>query len=156
LIDTAIALDPTTTPPTAITATTVAPSADLVVVKIGPNYICKKQPAIYTITLTNNGPSNAANVVLTDILPARSKFEFTQVGGPSFILLSLSASSTPTVTASIATFAPGSTSIFQLVVYFSSKCSTSITNTASVSSTTSHTNATNGSSSVTTFIQSRR
>ena len=43
--------------------------ADLEVVKSGNGTIAAGDTAIYTITVTNNGPATAENVTLTDFLP---------------------------------------------------------------------------------------
>jgi uncharacterized repeat protein (TIGR01451 family) len=52
------------------TATTVAPAADLVVSQVDdPDPVRASHPLTYTITVHNNGPSSAANVTLTDVLP---------------------------------------------------------------------------------------
>ncbi len=55
---------------TNITSFTFAPVADLNVTASGPATVTPGGTATYTITLTNNGPNAAQNVVLSDILPA--------------------------------------------------------------------------------------
>ncbi len=50
------------------------PSADIAVVKTGPATTVPGNPIVYTITVTNNGPSDAANVELTDPAPANLTF----------------------------------------------------------------------------------
>ena len=53
-------------------AVTVNPSADLSIIKtdhVTTLIAGDLQPAIYTITVQNNGPCTATNVVVTDILP---------------------------------------------------------------------------------------
>src|SRR5205823_14473863 len=55
---------------THITSFTVAPVADLSVIASGPATVAPGTPASYIITLTNNGPNDAHNVVLSDLLPA--------------------------------------------------------------------------------------
>ena len=49
--------------------TIAAPSADLQMVKVGPSSVLKGDTAGYTLTVFNNGPSDAQNVVLTDPAP---------------------------------------------------------------------------------------
>jgi uncharacterized repeat protein (TIGR01451 family) len=66
---------PTPTSPSAdwgthITSFTLAPVADLTVTASGPARVTRGGTATYTITLTNNGPDAAQNVVLSDTLPA--------------------------------------------------------------------------------------
>src|SRR5262249_34418888 len=55
---------------TNITSFTLAPVADLTVTASGPATVTPGGSATYTITVTNNGPNAAQNVVLKDILPA--------------------------------------------------------------------------------------
>ena len=50
------------------------PSADVAVVKTGPATTVPGNPIVYTITVTNNGPSDAADVTLTDPAPANLTF----------------------------------------------------------------------------------
>ena len=52
------------------TTVTTGPSADLSVGVSGPSSALHSSNATYTITVTNNGPSTATNVVMTDPLPA--------------------------------------------------------------------------------------
>jgi uncharacterized repeat protein (TIGR01451 family) len=55
---------------THITSFTLAPLAELSVTASGPGTVTPGATASYTITLTNNGPDDAQNVVLSDTLPA--------------------------------------------------------------------------------------
>src|SRR5262249_9054917 len=61
--------DPTSGNNSSTVTGTIATSADLSVTKTGPATVTAGAQATYTISLTNNGPSNAQNVVLTDSLP---------------------------------------------------------------------------------------
>jgi uncharacterized repeat protein (TIGR01451 family) len=45
-------------------------NADLSVVKTGPAYVANGGPITYSITVTNNGPATAHNVVVTDSIPS--------------------------------------------------------------------------------------
>src|SRR5207248_2945135 len=70
-------------------STLVHARADLAVTKAGPAETIAGDPAnlTYTITLTNNGPSDAQAVVLSDLLPAGEAFvSQAQTSGPSFTL----------------------------------------------------------------------
>src|SRR5262249_38134785 len=80
----------------------------------GPASLLAGTNATYTITLTNNGPSDAQNVVLTDTLPTGSVFVSLTpaAGNPDSFSLSLSAT---TATATTATVAAGHTDTFTLV-----------------------------------------
>src|SRR5207244_12664541 len=51
-----------------------AASADLTVTKTGPAFAAPGTNITYTITLTNNGPSNAQSVSLTDAVPTATTF----------------------------------------------------------------------------------
>ena len=51
--------------------TTVTPQADLAITKIGPGIINAANNITYTITVTNQGPSAATSMVVTDALPVR-------------------------------------------------------------------------------------
>ena len=59
-----------------------ANSADMAVTNSGPSSVTAGTTATYTITITNNGPSSAQGVVLTDLLPSGSTFvSMTQTAG---------------------------------------------------------------------------
>ena len=72
------AADPTGVSSTASTA--VVTSADLELVKRGPATAQPGATVVYTLTLRNLGPSTAANVVLTDTLPAGLTFAAASAG----------------------------------------------------------------------------
>lgn len=87
----------------------------------------------YTITLTNDGPDAAANVAVTDVLPAGLLFEsITTPAG--FICTTPAAGTNGTITCNAATLAVG-THTFTLVARAGAG-SGSVTNTASVSAAT--------------------
>ncbi|MBI1765808.1 MAG: DUF11 domain-containing protein, partial [Acidobacteria bacterium] len=52
----------------------VRTSADLAITKAGPASVIAGNNITYTLTVTNNGPSNAKSVVVTDALPAGVTF----------------------------------------------------------------------------------
>src|SRR4029077_14244480 len=68
--------DPVQTNNSSTTSTLVHAHADLAVTKTGPASTVAGDPAnlTYTITVTNNGPSDAQAVTLTDNLPAGETF----------------------------------------------------------------------------------
>jgi hypothetical protein len=63
---------PTPANNTATRETTINAEADLTVLKSPSDPVASGFDLIYTIVITNNGPSNATGVVLTDSLPGRS------------------------------------------------------------------------------------
>ena len=125
-------------------STTVAASADLAITKGGPGtQIGAGFDLTYTITAVNHGPTDAFNMTLTDTLPPGTTFgSLQQTSGPSF-----NCTTGATVTCSIATFTNGSSAAFQLTVHNGAAAGTTVTNTATISSTTSDPNPTNNSSS---------
>ncbi|HVR37483.1 MAG TPA: hypothetical protein VMU84_00185 [Thermoanaerobaculia bacterium] len=128
------------------TATTsITPSADLVVTKNGQGTVNAGADITYTITLTNNGPSDASNVSLTDTLPAGTTFvSLMQTTGPA-----LSCSTGATITCTAANFPVGTTATFTVVAHVNSALAsgTVITNTATATSSTGDPNSGNESSS---------
>ena len=53
---------------------TLTPQADLAIAKTGPASVVAGTNVVYTITVTNAGPSNAEGVVVTDVTPAGLTF----------------------------------------------------------------------------------
>lgn len=130
--------------------TTVSASADLSVAKTAPAAAVAGSNVTYTITLQNLGPSDAASVTLTDVLPAGTAFvSESQTSGPTF-----TCTTGATVTCSIATFAAGASATFNVTVTFSGSLTngTTVTNTANVSSTTPDSNPNNNTSSAATLV----
>jgi uncharacterized repeat protein (TIGR01451 family) len=143
--------DPNGTNDSASSSLTVtgAPNADLSVAKTGPATLQQGQNAAYTITLNNAGPNPAANVQLSDFLPPNTTFvSLTQTSGPVFSTTTPAVGANGAVTASLASLASGSSATFALVAQVAPATPTSstITNTATVSSTTPDLNVTNNSS----------
>ena len=54
--------------------TGVTASADLAITKTGPATVVAGSSVAYSLTVTNNGPSDAANLTVTDTLPAGVTF----------------------------------------------------------------------------------
>src|SRR5262249_31276993 len=114
---------------------TVQPQADVAVSQTAsPSPVVTGSQLTYTLTVTNNGPQAAQGVALTDPLPS----------GTSFVSASrsdnLGTITTPkgngsTVTWNIGTLTSGQSVTLTLVVKVSAKAGTTISNTASVSST---------------------
>jgi uncharacterized repeat protein (TIGR01451 family) len=136
---------------TAVTAVTA--SADVSVVKTGPSTANAGTNITYTIVVTNNGPSNAANVSLTDAVPANTTFvSESQTTGPTFSCVNPPSGGTGTVTCTIASLAPVPTSAtFSITVHINpGAIGAAIGNTANVTTTTPDTNPGNNTSSVVT------
>jgi uncharacterized repeat protein (TIGR01451 family) len=87
--------------------TIVTPVADLMITKtVDEPLVAVGQQVTYTITTTNNGPSDATGVVVTDTLPA----------GLTFVSSDGSCTGTTTVTCTIGDLAAGATSIIHVTV----------------------------------------
>ncbi|HJQ35682.1 MAG TPA: IPTL-CTERM sorting domain-containing protein [Thermoanaerobaculia bacterium] len=115
------------------TSATVAPTADLAVTKTGPATVVSGTHMTYNVSLTNNGPSDAANVVLTDPLPPNTLVVSTnQTSGPTFNC----SSNTVAITCTRASFAAGSTATFEFVLQFNGAPGSTITNSVTATSST--------------------
>jgi uncharacterized repeat protein (TIGR01451 family) len=131
----------------AIATTTInAPlSADLVITKTTPTTLAPQgSTIIYTITVTNNGPSAASTVTMTDALPASLLFQSIAAPG-GFNCTTPGVGVTGTITCTGATLANGASAVFTLAVKVSPTATGSIVNGASVGSATSDPNPGNSS-----------
>ena len=130
--------------------TALTPEIDLAITKtdsIDP--AIAGSPLSYTITVTNDGPSTATNVALTDTLPAGVAFTS-----------ATSSQGTVTHTAgvvsgSLGTLAPGASATVTLLVGVNSATRGSISNTATVTATQTDSDPTNNSATQTTAINGR-
>ncbi len=129
--------------------TTVTTSADLSVVKTGPiGVVATGFDVVYNISVANSGPSDAASVTLTDVLPAGTTFvSMNQTSGPAF-----NCSGTTTVTCTIGTLINGASATFQLTVHDTAAVGTTLSNTATIASTTPDPNAANNSSTASVTV----
>lgn len=149
------AADPDTSNNSSSTTAAITANADLAVVKTGSTSVNAGADATYTITVTNNGPSDAASVSLTDTVPPNTTFvSFAQNSGPSFNCTTPAVGATGTVTCTLASMSASATASFTFVVHVASGAASggTVTNTANVSSTTGDTNTTNNSSSANTSV----
>jgi uncharacterized repeat protein (TIGR01451 family) len=122
--------DPNPTNNTSLPVITgVTPSANLAIGKTAPSNVSATGSLTYTISVTNNGPSSASSVVVTDALPA----------GVTFVTASGNfANNSGVVNWALGTLASGQTS--NLTVTVTAPASGTLTNVASVSSPTADTN----------------
>jgi uncharacterized repeat protein (TIGR01451 family) len=115
--------------------TTVTAQNDVSVTKSdSPDPVIVGSNLTYTITVNNGGPSNAANVTLSDILPANTTF--VSINQPTGWTVSSPGAGNPgTITATRASLPPSTPTIFTLVVKVSGSTpnNTDIANTATVS-----------------------
>jgi uncharacterized repeat protein (TIGR01451 family) len=145
--------DPNPTGNTPTANTTVNRSADIEVLKTAPSAAVAGTTMVYNITVTNNGPSDAASVTMADTLPPNTTFvSETQPTGPAFICTNPSVGGTGTVSCSIAALTAGTTATFAITVQIAAAAPIGpSSNTATVTST-SDPNSGNDSSTAVTQI----
>ncbi len=142
--------DPVAANNTATTNTTVAsPSqADLSITKFGsPDPVNQGDTLIYTLTVANNGPAAATNVVVTDPLPAAVTYQSSSTTQGSCL------QATGTVTCNVGAVSNGQIVTITINVTATTFSSSSYAvNTASVTSSTSDPDNTNNSATFTSTI----
>ncbi len=127
--------------------TTVTPVVDLVVIKSdSADPVNAGGSYAYTLLVTNNGPSTATGVVVTDLLPAEVAFDS---GSTSQGIVSESAG---TVTALVGTLASGASATITLNVTAADSARGTITNTATVVGNETETNTANNQDTEPTTI----
>ena len=132
----------------ATASVTTAAVADIAITKTRTaSLVIPGGPLHYTITVTNNGPSDAASVTMTDVLPAPLRFTAlaTPAGWscttpPAGTNGAIVCSTSPMATGTVATFA------LDVVVDPATSGGTAINNTATVITPTSDPNSANNSS----------
>jgi uncharacterized repeat protein (TIGR01451 family) len=141
--------DPNPTNNSSSALTTVGANADLSVTKSGPTFTASTTNAIYTVTATNSGPSNASNVTLTETVPANMTFvSVNQTSGPVF-----NCTGTGPIVCTIATLNAGTSATFQFTFFVTNAPQgTQTSNTATISSTTLDPTPVNNASTVNTTI----
>ena len=117
--------------------------ADLSLSFTGPAQVNENGTFSCTFTVTNKGPGDAANVVLTDVLPTGLTFKSASLGSASV--------SNGTLTLKLGTVANGATVTGTLTFAVGEEGST-LTNSPSVSSSTSDPVSSNNSQSLTTTV----
>jgi uncharacterized repeat protein (TIGR01451 family) len=131
--------DPVAGNNTANASTTVQNRADLSIVKTSDADIYKpSSTVVYTVTVTQNGPSDAGNVVVTDTLPTISKADYLfDTGGCSL--------AAGVLTCNLGTMAAGSQRSFNIHVRIKGSAGL-VSNTADVTSDAFDPNAANNTS----------
>ena len=139
--------DPTPGNNTATAPTTVTASADLTIAKSGPATVVAGAPIAYTLTVRNNGPSDAANVSVTDTLPSGVVFVSATGGG-----WSCGNAGNVTVTCTRPTLAASATAPVITVTVTAPASAAVLSNSASVSSSTADPNAANNTAIAVTTV----
>jgi uncharacterized repeat protein (TIGR01451 family) len=139
--------DPNNANDSSSASTTVSTSADVMIAKTGPANAAAGSNIVYTLTISNNGPSDANSVSVTDTIPANTTFV-------SAMPSQGSCSGTSTVTCALGTIASAGSATVTLTVKADPSVpgGSTISNTAAVSSTTSDPNAANNSSTASTTV----
>jgi uncharacterized repeat protein (TIGR01451 family) len=127
--------------------TTIVPVVDLVVAKSdNPDAVNAGGLLTYTVLVTNNGPSPATSVTLTDILPTAVAFDSGSATQGTVT------ESSGTVTASLGTLASEASATVTLLTTVANSASGTITNSASVVATETETNTANNSDTEPTTV----
>ena len=136
--------DPDPSDDSATEPTAVASSADLSITKADSvDPVLAGEDLTYTLVVTNDGPSDATNIVVTDAVPAGTSFVSADGGG-------LEAAGA--VTWNLGTLADGATATLHVTVHVNGARTADLTNTASVSSDVSDPDAGNDDATETTVV----
>jgi uncharacterized repeat protein (TIGR01451 family) len=146
--------DPTPGNNTGTATTTVQVMADLAITKTdSPDPVIAGNNITYTINLTNNGPSDASTVSVSDAVPANTTFVSAMVISGS----GWAVNTAGPIVFSKATVINGETATFQIIVKVNANVAsgTTISNTASVTATSSDGTPANNSATATTTVQTQ-
>lgn len=131
------------------------PKADLSINKSVIGSASASSQVLFSVQVTNDGPSDAGAVQVLDMVPANTTFvSFQQLTGPSFTCVSPNEGDTGTTTCDLTSLARGETAIF-LATYMIDAVGTGtlISNTATVASSTD--DPTTDNNSVTADVEVR-
>jgi uncharacterized repeat protein (TIGR01451 family) len=148
--------DPTPGNNSATDTDTLTPSADVSVTKTdSPDPVIAGNNLTYTITVTNNGPSDAQSLSLSDAVPANTTLVSVTTPSGWTRTDAVPNGGTGTLTFTRPTQAASASSIFTVVVNVTAGTAngTTISNTANVSSTTADPTPGNNSATATTLVQ---
>ena len=137
--------DPNPANNTSTVVTTVTPQTDLSIVKTGsPNPVIAGNNLTYTLTATNNGPSTATGVTISDPLPSGETF-VSSTGGTFN-------SGSDTLTDAVGTLAVGQSQTITVTVTVGASVTGTLTNTATVTSNQPDPTPGNNTSTVVTTV----
>lgn len=126
-------------------------SADLSMTVKAPATIASGANLSYAVTAKNNGPDTAQAVSVTDVVPTGTTFVSVTPSGGSCTAPPVGG--TGTVTCTIGTISSGNTLKITLVVNVNAASGSLISDTASVTSTTTDPHTNNNTATVTTTVQ---
>ncbi|MGW4165047.1 hypothetical protein, partial [Streptomyces sp. NPDC004788] len=133
------------------TVATTSPTADVAVsLRATPNPVVPNGKLTYTVTVKNNGPSAAENVVFDDTLPAEGEFVSASPSQGSCVVPPVG--STDTVTCKLGVLAANTSRATTIVVTVRADAGTTVTDRAKVTSTTADPNPVNNSVTVRTRV----
>ena len=136
--------DPDTSNDSDSEGTTVSASADLSISKSDDaDPVIAGTDLTYTLVVTNDGPSDATNVVVTDPLPAGTSFVSADGGGSE---------SAGTVTWNLGALADGATATLHVTVHVDQARTAGLSNTAGVTSDVSDPDGSNDEATETTSV----
>jgi uncharacterized repeat protein (TIGR01451 family) len=116
-----------------------------------PDPVHSGKSLTYTITVANSGPTAAAGAVVTDTLPAQSRFASATSSQGSCITPAVGA--TGTLTCSLGSMANGGTATIRVAVTIVAPNKNSVSDTASVGSASFDPNPANNSATVTVLLK---
>ena len=128
--------DPNLSNNSSTASTTYHARADLAVTQSVPASVTAGTNLTLTVTVTNNGPSNAQGVTLTDTLPAGAFVSSRQTSGPYFSGFYSPVAGTLTGTISTLPASASATFVIVTQVNASAPKNSSLSNTATVATTT--------------------
>jgi uncharacterized repeat protein (TIGR01451 family) len=132
----------------------VIATADIAITKTAAAAVSAGTNLTYTITVTNNGPSDAAGVTFTDVLPPNTTFvSEAQTSGPAFNCTNPAVGATGTVSCTIGSLPSGAVATFNLIVSIATTTPAGpLSNTVNATATTTDPNPANNSATFTTTV----